>query len=106
LCTKRARAHDIIRLWPERSVSARCHEERANLLTRNLMRDIVQGAEAVEEARACCATEFLDFLGSATPYMERLHIDPAGGGAADPDVAIISDEQLAQAVREGEGLER
>jgi hypothetical protein len=88
-------------------VSARCHDEQANFLALNLMHDIVQGAKTVDEARAHYAKEFLDFRRKRpTPYMERLHFEPASGDAADPDVAIISDEKLEQAVREGEGADR
>jgi len=84
-------------------VSARCHDEQANFLALNMMHDIVVGAKTVEEARAYYAREFADFRRKQpTPYMERLHFTPAGAEAADPDVRLLSDEDLERARREGE----
>lgn len=34
--------------------------------------------------------------------MERLHFEPGHGGTADPDIRILSDEDLGRAVREGQ----
>lgn len=82
-------------------ISARCHDEQANFLALNLANDIVTGGRSVEDARRYYAKEFLDFRkGEPTPYMEGLHFDPTPG--ADPDVRILSDEQLQQAVEAGE----
>lgn len=84
-------------------VSARCHDEQANLLALNLMHDIVTGARTVEEARAYYAKEFADYRRKKpTPYMEKLRFTPGDGGAADPDVRILTDRDLEQAKREGE----
>lgn len=84
-------------------VSARCHDEEANLLALNLMHDIVTGARSVEEARAYYAKEFADYRRKKpTPYMERLHFQPANGEAADPDVRLLSDQDIQEAAREGE----
>lgn len=84
-------------------VSARCHDEEANLLALNLMHDIVTGARSVEEARAYYAKEFADYRRKKpTPYMERLHFQPANGEAADPDVRLLSDQDIKEAAREGE----
>jgi hypothetical protein len=83
-------------------VSARCHDEQANLLALNLAHDIVTGARGVEDARAYYAKEFLDARRKRpTPYMEKLHFQP-GTGAADPDQRVLSDQDLEQAVKEGE----
>jgi len=83
-------------------VSARCHDEQANFLALNLMHDIVTGAKSVQEARKYYAKEFADFRRKKpTPYMERLHFTPKGRGAADPDVRILSDEDLEEAAKEG-----
>lgn len=83
-------------------VSARCHDEQANFLALNLMNDIVTGAKTVEEARAYYAKEFADFRrGKPTPYMETLRFDLDGGETADPDVRLLSDEDIQKAVREG-----
>ena len=84
-------------------VSARCHDEEANRLALNLMHDIVTGAKTVQEARDYYAKEFADYRRKRpTPYMEKLHFAPPGGGTADPDQRVLSDAQLEQAKREGE----
>jgi hypothetical protein len=84
-------------------VSARCHDEQANLLALNLMHDLVTGAKDVEEARSYYAKEFLDARrDKPTPYMEKLHFQPEGR-TVDPDQRVFSDDDLEQAVREGEG---
>ncbi|MBS3649571.1 hypothetical protein KEU06_13225 [Pseudaminobacter sp. 19-2017] len=83
-------------------VSARCHDEQANLLALNLMHDIVTGAKTVDEARAYYAKEFADYRRKKpTPYMEKLHFAPGDRSAADPDSRVLSDEDLEQAKREG-----
>lgn len=85
-------------------VSARCHDEQANFLALNLVHDIVTGAKSPREARDYYAKEFLDYRRKRpTPYMERLRFSATGEKAADPDVRELSDEDLAQAKREGEG---
>ena len=83
-------------------VSARCHDEQANFLALNLMHDIVTGAKSVEDARAYYAKEFLDARRKQpTPYMERLRFQP-GTDTADADQRVLSDQDLEQAVQEGE----
>ena len=87
-------------------VSARCHDEQANFLALNLMHDIVTGAKSVQEARDYYAKEFADYRRKKpTPYMERLHFTPGDGGAADPDVRMLSDEDLKAAAKEGAARE-
>jgi hypothetical protein len=84
-------------------VSARCHDEEANLLALNLMHDIVRDAKNVDEARRYYAKEFLDYRRQLpTPYMERLHFQTGTGETADPDVRILSDTDLERAKKEGE----
>ena len=83
-------------------ISARCHDEQANFLALNLAHDLVTGARDVEDARAYYAKEFLDARRKRpTPYMEKLHFQP-GTGTADPDQRVLSDQDLEQAVKEGE----
>lgn len=83
-------------------VSARCHDEQANFLALNLMHDIVTGAKNVQEARDYYAKEFADYRRKKpTPYMEKLHFTPGDRSAADPDVRVLSDEDLEQAAQEG-----
>lgn len=82
-------------------VSARCHDEEANTLALNLMNDIVTGKKNPQEAREYYAKEFLDYRRKKpTPYMDELHFEP-GTGTADPDVRVLSDEDLEHAVKEG-----
>jgi len=67
------------------------------------MHDIVTGAKSVEEARAYYALEFANYRRKKpTPYMERLTFATPVDDAADPDVRILSDADLAQAKQEGE----
>lgn len=84
-------------------VSARCHDEQANNLALNLMHDIVTGAKTVEEARHYYAKEFADYRRKKpTPYMEKLHFIPEARDAADPDVRVLSDKDLKEALKAGE----
>jgi hypothetical protein len=83
-------------------VSARCHDEEANLLALNLMHDIVTGAKTVTEAREYYAKEFADYRRKKpTPYMEKLRFTPGDRSAADPDERTLSDQDLERAVEEG-----
>ena len=83
-------------------VSARCHDEQANALALNLMHDIVRGTRDAQEARAYYAKEFLDYRRKQpTPYMEGLRFETAESDAADPDARVLSDTDLAEAVKEG-----
>lgn len=82
-------------------VSARCHDEEANLLALNLMHDIIAGTKTLDEARAYYAKEFLDHRRKLpTPYMEGLRFETTA--SADPDVRVLSDNDIARAVKEGE----
>ena len=84
-------------------VSARCHDEQANLLALNLMHDIVTGAKSPQEAREYYAKEFADYRRKKpTPYMDGLRFSPPSGFQGDPDTRVLSDAQLEAAQREGE----
>jgi hypothetical protein len=66
------------------------------------MHDIVTGAKSVQEARDYYAKEFADFRRKKpTSYMERLRFTPGDRSAADPDVRVLSDEELEEAAKEG-----
>jgi hypothetical protein len=87
-------------------VSARCHDEQANFLALNLMRDIVAGEKTAEEARAYYAKEFAGYRRKEpTPYMEKLRFE-TGGNTFDPDERILSDTDLEQAAEEGKQKEQ
>jgi hypothetical protein len=82
-------------------VSARCHDEEANLLALNLMHDIVTGAKTVQEARDYYGKEVLDYRRKKpTPYMTSLRFTPDARNAPDPDTRILSDEDLKRAAAE------
>lgn len=84
-------------------VSARCHDEQANMLALNLVHDIVTGERTVEQAREYYAKEFLDFrCGEPTPYMDELRVPPPDDSTGDPDERVLSDEELRQAAARGE----
>jgi hypothetical protein len=83
-------------------VSARCHDEEANTLALNLVHDIVTGSRTADEAREYYAKEFADYRRKKpTPYMDELRI-PSQEGTRDPDVRLLSDEDLESATAEGE----
>jgi hypothetical protein len=85
-------------------VSARCHDEEANMLALNLMHDIVRGAKTAQQAREYYAKEFLDYRRKLpTPYMQAMRFTPPASGAPDPDVRLLSDQDLQRAVDEGKG---
>ena len=82
--------------------SARCHDLEANCLALNLMHDIVTGAKNAQQAREYYKKEVLDYRRKLpTPYMERLRFTPQERDAADPDVRIISDDEIRRALEEG-----
>jgi hypothetical protein len=84
-------------------VSARCHDIEANRLALNLMHDIVTGAKAAAAAREYYAKEFTDYRRKKpTPYMRKLHFTATLADTRDPDERVISDEELEQAMKEGE----
>ena len=67
------------------------------------MHDIITGAKSVEEARQYYVQEVLDYRRKRpTPYMEGLRFDVPVGGTADPDVSLITEEDLEKAIPEGE----
>ena len=85
-------------------VSARCHDEQANVLAPNLMHDIAIGAKTVKKARTYYAKEFLDYRRKQpTPCMEKFRFSPGDRSAADPDIRLLSDAELEGAIQEGQG---
>lgn len=81
--------------------SAQCHDEEANSLALNLMRDMVTGKKTVQEARDYYAKEFLDYRRKLpTPYMNELSFH-SQSDSGDPDQRVISEADLKQARKEG-----
>lgn len=80
--------------------AARCDSEAANIITLNLMHEIVTGKMSVEEARKVYAENMLGYtMGRPAPYAERLQFAPPAGGTEDPD----EDMGLAPAARQAAG---
>ena len=80
-------------------VSVHCDNEGANTLSLNMMHEIVTGKRTPEEARAFIAKEIVEYvLGRPAPYAEDFQFDLPKGEQWDPDITIVQDEELDQAV--------
>ena len=76
---------------------ARCDTEAANILTLNLMHDLVTGKTTVEDARKTYAETLSAYtLGRSAPYAERLQFDVPSGGTEDPDEPNIGGSMVHQ----------
>ena len=81
-------------------LSARCHDEEANHLAVNLAHDIIMGKATVTQARQTYVDTMLAFREQKpTPYMNQLQFKPQAK-AADPDISLVSMDQLKQAANE------
>ncbi len=81
--------------------AARCDSEAANVLTLNLMHDIVRGKASVERARELYAENMASYaMGRPTPYCEALQFTAPGAQTADLDEAVMSPGNMA---RQGAG---
>jgi hypothetical protein len=79
---------------------ARCDGEGANMVTLNLMHEIIIGQRTVDEAREKYAEQISAYmLGRPAPYAEALLFQPPSGGTADLDEANIADEMLDQMMK-------
>ncbi len=77
--------------------AGRCDSEAANILTLNLMHDIVTGKTSVEEARKTYAEQMAAYtLGRAAPYAERFQFAVPQGGTEDPDESMIGGAMARQ----------
>ncbi len=78
-------------------VAARCDSEAANLLTLNLMHDIVSGKTSVEEARKTYAENMAAYtLGRSASYGERFQFKVPQGRTEDPDESMIGGAMARQ----------
>ncbi len=78
---------------------ARCDMEAANILTLNLMHDIVTGQTSVEDARKTYAENLSAYtMGRSAPYAERLQFSVPSGGTEDPDKPNIAGSMVHQTV--------
>jgi hypothetical protein len=79
---------------------ARCDSEAANMITLNLMHEIVTGKRSVEEARKAYADAMMAYtMGRPAPYAERLQFPVATGGTEDLD----EDMGISPVVRQAAG---
>jgi hypothetical protein len=81
-------------------VSATCDNEAANLLSVNLLHDIVQGKRSVEEARKEFAEQTAAWaMNRPAPYAEKLQFElPAASDTADPDESEMVGAMVHQTV--------
>lgn len=78
---------------------ARCDSEAANLITLNLMHEIVTGKRSVEEARQVYAENMAGYtMGRPAPYAERFLFAVPHGGTEDPDESMMAGAMARQAV--------
>ena len=78
--------------------AARCDSEAANMITLNLMHEIVTGKRTVDEARAVYAENMAGYtMGRPAPYAERLLFPVPQGGTEDPDEGMGVSPMVKQA---------
>lgn len=76
---------------------ARCDSEAANVITLNLMHDIVTGARSLDEARAVYAENMAAYaMGRPAPYAERLLFRVPQQGTEDPDTSNMAGAMVRQ----------
>lgn len=78
---------------------ARCDSEAANMITLNLMHEIIIGEKSLEEAREVYAENMAAYtMGRHAPYAERLLFAVPSAGTADPDNSMMAGAMARQAV--------
>lgn len=78
------------------TISARCHDEQANLLAINLSNDIINGKQTVEGARKAYVAAMVEWRGKgSSAYMDELQFEPQTK-TNDPDVAVTTPEELTR----------
>lgn len=77
--------------------AARCDSEAANILTLNLMHDIVTGARSVDDARAFYSETLAAYcLGEPAPYCEAFQFEVSRSGPGDPDQPVLPGPKATQ----------
>jgi hypothetical protein len=80
---------------------ARCDSEAANMLTLNLMHDLVTGTRTVEDARSFYSETMAAYaLGRPAPYCEGFRFELPRGGTEDPDQPVIEGPLMREAVKQ------
>lgn len=86
-------------------VAARCDSEAANLITLNLMHEIVIGKRTVEEARKVYAEHMSAYLlGRPAAYAEAFQFDVPRGGTEYQDEAKIAGAMMHQTAAKAKDL--
>jgi hypothetical protein len=79
---------------------ARCDSEAANMLTLDLMHDLVTGTRTVEDARSFYSETMAAYaLGCPAPYCEGFQFELPRGGTEDPDQPVIEGPLMREAVK-------
>lgn len=87
-------------------VSVHCDNEGANTLSINIMHDIVTGKRTPEEAREFIKQEIVEYMmNRPAPYAEKFQFELPQGEQWDPDITIVKDEELMQAITLKQELE-
>ena len=82
-------------------VSVHCDNEGANTLSINMMHEVVTGKRTPEEAREFIKKEIVEYvMNRPAPYAEKFQFELPQGEQWDPDVAVVDDAELMQAVSE------
>ncbi len=80
--------------------AARCDSEAANILTLNLMHEIVTDTRSVEEAREFYSEALSAYsLGESSPYCEQFQFDLPGDGGGDPDKPVKPGPKATEATK-------
>jgi hypothetical protein len=88
-------------------VAARCDMESMNILSLNLLHDLVTGKATVESAREKYAEEAsAHMMDRPAPYTERLLFKTSEGDTADLDEAIIGEAMMHQAAEKAKDVFR
>jgi hypothetical protein len=72
-------------------VSARCHQEAMNILTLNLMHDVITGKRSVDEARSFYSETAVEYsiYKKPSPYTEEFQFQLPENDTADPDEKLM-----------------
>jgi hypothetical protein len=77
---------------------ARCDSEAANMITLNLMHEIVIGARSLDEARKVYAENMAAYtMGRHAPYAERILFTIPSSGTQDADESMMAGSMVRQA---------
>lgn len=87
--------------------AARCDSEAMNILTLNLMHDIVTGNKSVDQAREAYAeSASAHTLGRSALYTERFQFEVPSGQTGDQDEAILAGPMAHQTIEKVKDLAR